>query len=188
MEIKLLRQYMKEILSEKSYNHSLGVEEVCYDLALIHEADTTKASIAGILHDCAKHLTDNELMLEAAKNNIQISETEVKSPYLLHAKLGGVYAREKYSIIDEDILNSIIYHTTGRPSMSKLEQIVYIADFIEPYRKPIPSLDKARELAYSDLNEAIVYISSSILQYLKEKGTAIDSLTKETYDYYVNNR
>ncbi|MDI9508211.1 MAG: HD domain-containing protein [Clostridiales bacterium] len=188
MEIEQLRKYMKAILSEKRYNHSLGVEEVAYDLGLIHGVDTMKASIGGILHDCAKYLTESELLSEATKYNIDISEAEVKSPQLLHAKLGGEYAREKYGIDDQDIINSIKYHTTGRPSMSTLEKIVYIADFIEPNRKPIPILDKARELAYNDLNEAIIYISYYTLQHLKDKGRIIDPLSEETYKYYVNNR
>lgn len=72
--------------------------------------------------------------------------------------------------------------------MSTLEKIVYIADFIEPNRKPIPILDKARELAYNDLNEAIIYISYYTLQHLKDKGRIIDPLSEETYKYYVNNR
>lgn len=186
MELEKLREYMQLVLSETRYRHVLGVEDVCYDLALIHGEDTQKASVAGILHDCAKRLSDEDLLKECEKYNIPISETESKQPYLLHAKVGALYAREKYGVSDDDILNAIIYHTTGRPAMSKLEKIVYIADYIEPNRKPIPMLDKARTLAYEDLDEAIICISKSTLDYLSEKGLIIDPLTKETYEYYVN--
>lgn len=188
MELEQLRESMKMVLSESRYQHSLGVEEVCYDLALIHGDDIIKVSIAGILHDCAKYMSDKELLQECEKYNLPFTDTEKKLPHLLHAKLGAVYAGEKYGIEDESILDAIKYHTTGRPAMSKLEKIVYIADYIEPYRTSIPVLDQAREIAYKDLNEAIICIANSSLDYLMTKDTIIDSLTKETYDYYVNNR
>ncbi len=187
MELEPLRKSMKKVLSESRYRHSLEVEEVCYDLALIHGEDTLKAAIAGILHDCAKCMTDMELLQECEKYNLPITQVQRKQPYLLHASLGAVYAREKYGIRDEDILNAITYHTTGRPAMTKLEKIVYIADFIEPGRKPIPVLDEAREMAYRNLDEAVICIADNSLNYLKEKGVIIEPLTKETYDYYLTN-
>lgn len=186
MELAQLREGIKKHLSEKRYEHSLGVEEVCYDLALIHGSDTIKASIAGILHDCAKYLTEDELLKECERYQIPITESERKSPYLLHAKVGSIYAKERYGVFDEDILNAITYHTTGRPAMSKLEKIVYIADFIEPNRKPIPILSKARLRAYENLDQAIILITKSSLEYLKAKGALIDPLTEATYKYYVD--
>jgi len=186
MELESIRESIKKVLSEKRYLHVLGVEEVCVDLALIHGSDTSKASLAGLLHDCAKHLPDEELITECRKYNIPISEAEMKAPYLLHAKVGAAYARDKYGVTDEDILNAITYHTTGRPGMSKLEKIVYVADYIELNRRPVPMLDKARELAYKDLDEAVIFISYRILEYLKSTGAFIDPLTQETYNYYVN--
>ncbi len=186
MEISKLRDSIKILLSDKRYLHSLGVEAVCYDLALIHGEDTIKANTAGILHDCAKYMPDDETIKECVRYNLAISDTERMLPSLLHGKLGAVYAREKYGVKDEAILNAIRYHTTGRPAMSKLEKIVYVADYIEPNRKPIPELDKVREIAYLDLDKAVICISELILEYLKEKDTIIDLTTKETYDYYVN--
>lgn len=186
MDLNKLRESIQDIVTESRYRHVLGVEEVSVDLALIYGYDTLKASIAGILHDCAKHIPDEEMIPECERYNLPISDTEKKQPYLLHAKLGAVYAKEKYGIEDVDILNAITYHTTGRPAMSLLEKILYVADFIEPNRKHIPTLDKARVLAYEDLDEAVICISNSSLNYLMSKGAIIDPLTKETYEYYVN--
>lgn len=188
MELEELRESIKTYLSERRYLHVLGVEEVCHDLALIHEGDIQKACIAGLLHDCAKNLSDDELLQECKKYNLPITESEMRAPYLLHAKLGAYYAKEKYGVTDEDILNAITYHTTGRPAMSKLEKIVYVADYIEPGRKPIPMLDKARQLAYTNLDEAVICISNSTIEYLKSKDAVIDPLTQETYEYYVHQR
>lgn len=187
MILEQLRENMKGILSDKRYRHSLGVEEVCYDLALIHGEDTLKASIAGILHDCAKYLTDEELLQECERNHIKISNIERNLPHLLlHAKLGVVYAREKYGIVDEDILKAIEYHTTGRPAMSKLEKILYIADTIEPNRDTISNIEYLREIAYENIDEAVLAIIKQVLVYLSGNRKIIDPLTKDTYDYYVN--
>lgn len=185
MEIRQLREKMKGILSESRYSHSAGVEQVCYDLALIHGEDTTKAGIAGILHDCAKYMTDDEIIRECERYQIKMSETERRLPgQLLHSKLGAVYARKKYEVTDEDILNAIKFHTTGRPAMSKLEKILFVADYIEPNREIIPNLDYIREVAYQDLDEAIKLITKQTLEYLNNMGYLIDPMTKETYEYY----
>lgn len=186
MLLEQLRKCMKSILSDKRYQHSIGVEEVCYDLALLHGEDTMKASISGILHDCAKYMTDKELMLECEKYNMPISEVERKLPSLLHCKLGALYARERYGIEDEYILDAITYHTTGRPAMTKLEKILFIADYIEPNRKNISNIDYIREVAYDNLNKALLIILRQTLDYLNENKNIISPKTKETYDYYVN--
>lgn len=186
MDINRLREGIRKVLSEKRFTHSLGVEEVSYDLALIYGADTQKASIAGILHDCAKYLTKEEFLTECEKYQLPISKYERDDPYMLHAKLGAVYAKDRYGITDKEILNAILYHTTGRPDMTLLEKIVYISDYIEPNRKSFPGRDEAREAAYRNIDEAVVIVSKCTLEYLNKKGVNIDPATKVTYDYYVN--
>lgn len=186
MDITRLRESMGKILTEKRFTHSLGVEEVAYDLALIHGADIQKASIAGILHDCAKYLSKEDFLAESEKYQLPISTYDRNDPYMLHAKLGAYYANEIYGINDEEILNAIRYHTTGRPNMTLLEKIVYISDYIEPNRKSFPGRDEAREVAYRNLDKATVIVSKSTLEYLNEKGVNIDPATELTYEYYVN--
>lgn len=182
--IHALREKIRDILGEGRYLHSLGVEEVACDLAYIYGADEMKARIAGILHDSAKKLSDEELKNECIKYDIPISEGEKQCPQLLHSKVGAIYAKTKYGVQDEGILNAISYHTTGRPGMSLLEKIIFTADYIEPNRRPIPQLDEIRKLAYEDLDAAVCMILKSTLEYLTSKNTVIDSLTVETYKYY----
>lgn len=186
MELEQLRGSMKEILKESRYIHSLGVEEVACDLAVIYGEDPLKASIAGILHDCAKSLSDEELLEECRKHQLPVTEFEAESVHLLHAKVGASFARSKYGIEDEEILNSIIYHTTGRPAMTLLEKIIFTADYIEPNRKPLPKMAEIRRIAYEDLDRAIYMILESTLNYLKTTDTFIDTRTVETYEYYKN--
>lgn len=185
MELQLLRDGVKPLMKESRYQHTLGCEAVAYDLALIHGYDTEKASIAGILHDCAKDLSDEELLGECKRLNIPITDIERQRALLLHAKVGAAYARDKFGIREEEILNAIIYHTTGRPGMSLLEKIIFVADYIEPNRRPLPNIDLIRRTAYENLDQAITLISKSTLDYLESTGAAIDTLTIETYHYYM---
>lgn len=185
METEQLRECMKKILKKSRYQHVLGVEDVAVDLAVIYGCDCQKASIAGILHDCAKPLTDDELLAECKKYQIPISEYEAQSIYLLHAKVGAAHARDKYGIQDEDILNAITYHTTGRPNMSLLEKIIFTADYIEPNRKPLPRIEEIRFAAYdSHIDLALFMILENTLNYLKSIDAVIDHRTNETYEYY----
>ena len=187
---------MEKTLEPKRYEHTLSVAYTAANLAAVHGVDIEKALIAGMLHDCAKCLSYKKQMSLCAKNHIVLSETEAQedSP-LLHAKAGGALAKQEYGIIDEDILNAIYYHTTGRPQMSPLEQVIYIADYIEPGRKHMKrtaaiedqymqNLAAARKLAYQDLNEALCRILQDTLTHLTQKGGDIDPMTRETYEYY----
>lgn len=184
MNLDQMRDCMKEVLKESRYRHSEGVEEVSCDLAVIYGYDAEKAGIAGILHDCAKNLSDEELLKECERYHLPITEIEHSCIFLLHAKVGAAYAKDKYNVVDEEILNSITYHTTGRPGMTLLEKIIFTADYIEPYRKPLPRIDEIRRAAYKDLDIAVFMILENMLDYLNNSAADIDTLTVETYQYY----
>ena len=96
-------------------------------------------------------------------------------------------AMDTYHIKDINILNAITNHTTGRPGMSNLEKIVFIADYIEPGRKESPNLDYIRKLAFLDLDKALVKILQDTLEYLKESNHEVDPTTQKTYDFYIRN-
>ena len=129
--------------------------------------------------------TKEEKILDICEmNNLPISEVERRNPYLLHAKAGAVLAKEKYSIENEDILNAIYYHTTGRPGMSQLEKIIFIADYMEPGRKNAPNLAYIRKMAFDDLDKTLCKILWDTLAYLKESGGEIDPSTEITWNYY----
>lgn len=184
MELKLIDHELNLILKKSRYQHSIGVKDVACDLAAIYGYDMNKAEIAGILHDCAKYLTDEQLLEKCEEYHLSVTEIERKCPFLLHGKVGAIFARDKYGIEDEEILNAIIYHTTGRPAMTLLEKIIFTADYIEPFRKLIPKIDVIREIAYSDLDLAVTMTLENILNYLKQSSSEIDDMTEETYNYY----
>ena len=182
-ELKKLRKEMEKELTSKRYEHTLSVAYTAASLAMVHDVDTESALIAGILHDCAKCFSAKKLVSLCKKHNLPVSEVELQNPSaLLHAKAGSFLAKEKYGINDEDILNAIKYHTTGRPDMSKLEKIIYIADYIEPGRTHAANLKQIRKTAYEDLDKALFRILKDTLAYLHSTDGRIDSMTKATYE------
>ncbi|MBR4513746.1 MAG: bis(5'-nucleosyl)-tetraphosphatase (symmetrical) YqeK [Lachnospiraceae bacterium] len=175
---------LKTKISAKRFEHSLGVEYTAACMAYVHGADVEKARIAGLLHDCAKGLSQKEKLEKAKKHGLPISKYEEKNPDMLHAKLGAWYAKEKYEVDDKEILSAITWHTTGKPKMSLLDKIIFVADYIEPNRKPVPKLDEIRKLSFTDLDRAVVMILENTISYLEESGVDMDDSTKKTYDYY----
>ncbi|MCI5597372.1 MAG: bis(5'-nucleosyl)-tetraphosphatase (symmetrical) YqeK [Lachnospiraceae bacterium] len=179
-----IRAILKNKLSEKRYEHTLGVEYTAAALAMRYGADMNKARVAGLLHDCAKYFPGEKLLAKCRKHHLEINQYEQDYPELLHAKVGAYLASSKYGVQDEEILSAITWHTTGRPDMTLLDKIIYIADYIEPNRNKAPDLDEIRELAFKDLDECLMTILSHTLSYLKEKGSVIDPTTFATYEYY----
>ena len=184
--LKKLRRAMEKIQDGKRFEHTLGVEYTAAALAMRYDCDVRKAQIAGLLHDCAKCLTDEKRLSICRKHKIPITTLEKKNPFLLHAKVGAYLARNKYGIKNQDILNAICNHTTGRQNMSTLEKIVFIADYIEPGRTHAPNLAEIRKLAFVDLDKAFLRILKDTLDYLNDTGGDIDPMTEETWKFYNN--
>ena len=184
LEMHKIRKQLIKALDSKRYEHTQGVAYTSAALAMRYGEDIRKAEIAGLLHDCAKCFDNEKKFNICKKNDISISDAEQRNPFLLHAKVGGHLAKTKYKIDDEDIINAILYHTTGRPGMSLLEKIVYIADYIEPGRDHEPNLDEVRSLSFQDLDEALLRILEDILVHLKESSKEIDPMTQMTYEFY----
>lgn len=180
---KLCRK-LKGELDRERYEHTLGVMYTSAALAMCHGADLDQALLAGLLHDCAKCISSKNKIKLCKKYHLGISETEYQNPSLLHAKLGAFLAAKKYHIHDKEILNAIASHTTGRPHMSLLEKIVYIADYMEPGRGGLPNMDDVRRLAFQDIDECLYRILKDSLAYLETKGITIDTMTEKTYEYY----
>ena len=179
-------QKLKEKISEKRYEHSVGVAYTAACMAMVYGADIESAKTAGLLHDCAKGLASKEKLEKARKYGLSVNKYEETHPEMLHAKLGAYFARYKFDITDEDILNAITWHTTGRPDMSLLEKIIFVADYIEPNRKMIKDMEEIRREAFTDLDKCIVHILKNTIEYLTDSFDDMDYMTKMTYDYYLN--
>ncbi len=184
--LKKIRKAMEKSLDAKRFEHTLGVAYTAAALAMRYGCDVQKAQTAGMLHDCAKCMSNEKRLKICTKHNIAVNEIERRNPFLLHAKVGSYIAMQKYNIHDSDIINAILNHTTGRPDMSLLEKIVYVADYIEPGRKQAPNLGEIRRLAFADLDEALFRILKDTLLYLNQVDGETDPMTQKTYEFYKN--
>jgi predicted HD superfamily hydrolase involved in NAD metabolism len=184
--VSTIKNGVEKILEndKRRFWHTIEVANTCACLAMRYCVDMEKAYVAGLLHDCAKCLSDEELTRECERAGIEISEYERKSPYLLHGKVGALYAMELFGVKDDEILSAITCHTTGKPAMTPLEEILFIADYIEPYRDKASDLDEIRSIVFTDIKLAICRVSGDTIKYLEKKGQMIDAATVETYNYY----
>lgn len=179
-----LRKELEKELKPDRFDHTMGVAYTAASMAFVYGADVDKALIAGFLHDCAKCMSHEDQIKVCEKNNIEITDVERRNHSLLHAKVGMYLARTKYDIYDTDILNAIRWHTTGRENMSLLEKIIYIADFIEPNRKPLENLPKIRKEAFEDIDKCLAHILHESVIYLQTIGKETDDATMEAYEFY----
>lgn len=180
-----IKEKLRHKLGIGRFEHTMGVAYTAACLAMRYDYDPEDAELGGLLHDCAKQYDNATLLKKCGKYHIPISDAEHKNPSLLHAKLGAYLAEHKYDVEDPEILNAIRYHTTGRPGMSLLEKIIYVADYIEPRRYKAPNLGKIRRLAFVDLDQALYEIMNDTLEYLKESSeSSIDETTKAACAYY----
>lgn len=183
-QIPMLRRRLKETLSPNRYEHSLSVSFTCMSLAMRYGGSLDQAELAGLLHDCAKRYDDDAIICRCRKHQVPVTEAELKAPAVLHAKYGAWMAEHKFGFSDAQLLSAIACHTTGKPNMGRLDQILYVADYIEPRRDKADNLEAVRRLAYEDLDEACYQILQGTLSYLEKLGCFMDPMTLETYQYY----
>lgn len=131
MNTDCIKKTLKESLSEERYNHTLGTADCALKLAKKYGLDEKKAYLAGLLHDCAKCKSNDELLKIMKQELKNIDEGELQNYKTLHAPVGEYFARTMYNIDDSEILNAIRYHTIGRVNMSLFEKIIFLADKIE---------------------------------------------------------
>ena len=182
--IKLSKKIKKE-LDDDRYRHTLGVMYTAASLAMRYDVDIDQAQLAGLLHDCAKCIPNDRKLKLCERYGLTISEVEHRNPSLLHARLGAELARDKYEVEDEDILDAIRWHTTGRPAMTMLEKIIFLSDYIEPGRWKAENLSQVRSAAFSDIDLAVYMTLRDTLAYLEKGKTDIDQMTNEACTYYT---
>jgi len=182
---KQMLDYIKINLKESRFNHSLSVSDTAVILAKRYDQNIEKAKVAGLVHDCAKNLTGDQLIKVARDHKIEVSDIEMKNPSILHGLVASLVAKEEMGINDEDILMSIRYHTTGRKNMSVLEKIIYIADYIEPLRK-FSGVEELRGLTQIDLDAAILKSFDNTIKYVISKSGLLHMDTIDARNYLLS--
>ena len=167
-----IMEVLKERIGEKRLEHTLSVVDEALGLAKRHKAPEDKVKIAALLHDFAKNLSLEESLRLAKEYNLELDDVTITSTELIHGPLGARMVKEYFNIGDQEILNAITYHTTGRANMTTVEKIVFLADFIEPGRE-FEGIQIIRAKALVDLDEAILMALDSTLAYLLKKRSII---------------
>ena len=176
-ELSWLREQAYTMLDERRIAHVAGCESEAIELARRWGEDPETAAEAGILHDITKRLSHEEQLNLCEKYAIICDSAERSMPKLLHAKTGAAVARERFGVRDP-VYEAIRWHTTGKPDMTLLEKIIYLADYIEPTRD-FPGVDTLRELAYEDLDRALLLGLQMTIEEVRSHGEEpyIDTLT-----------
>ncbi|MCL2620492.1 MAG: nicotinate-nucleotide adenylyltransferase [Defluviitaleaceae bacterium] len=177
-------------LSRPRYNHSLEVMKEALALGRHYNADEAtlkKLEIAGLLHDCAKNMCEelpyNEIEEVCNRSGYPLPDFFRKVPILAHGYMGAVLAKRVYGIDDPEISSAISCHTFGKPNMSFLEKVIYLADFIEPTRPESRARATARELAYKNIDKAMIFVLELIINRNKSLGRDIYPKSQQALDY-----
>ena len=160
----------------------MGCSETAQALAEHYGADPDLAARAGILHDITKALGPTEQLHLCEKYGIVLTELQRANPKLLHAKTGAVIAREIFGESDE-VCEAIRWHTTGKPQMTLLEKIIYLADYIEPNRD-FPGVEALRQAVWEELDKGLYQGLDLSVRILRKQGRIIDPDSLQAWEYY----
>ena len=178
-----LRPIALSYLKPKRMPHVLGTEQEAVRLVRRYGGDETQARIAALLHDCTKKLDMAQQLALCERYGIMLDELEQRALKLLHSKTGAAIARDVFGVEDA-VYDAILYHTTGKPDMTRLEKIIYLADYIEPTRD-FPGVDELRKTVYEDMDKGLLMGLTMTIQEMEEMGNPVHHLTRDARDYLL---
>ncbi len=180
-EYEEYKKILKSRLSKSRYDHSLCVADEAYRLAQKYGADTEKAYLAGLLHDITKNASKEEHFEIFDTFGANLNDIEKGAPKLWHSLSGAYYVKYILKIQDEEIFDSIKYHTTAKPNMALLSKVIYLADFTSADRD-YEDVDVMRKLVDISLDKAFKYALCYTVKDLAEKSVPIHLCTVEAYN------
>jgi predicted HD superfamily hydrolase involved in NAD metabolism len=177
-----IRLEASEHLTAKRYRHTESVLEKSLELARKYNLEPNKITIAALAHDMFKGINDDEL-------NKLIVRYDVDPEYLnnnnlAHGPVAAGYIEDKYGVGDEDILNAIRYHTTGRYGMGLYEKVIFLADAIEQYRD-YPGVGHIRKMSEESLDLGVKEYLHHLIEYLNKEKIKIDKNTIDAFSYII---
>ena len=182
MEYSEGKKLFKARLSEKRWTHTKNVKKMAVKLAKRWGADPEKAAMAAILHDSAKELPKQELLQIFADNAIIAENAPARPSPVWHGIAAAILAQTQWGVSDPEILSAIRCHTTGKPDMSKLDKIIYLADMTSAERD-WPGVEELRALQMENLDRALCDALKRSIDFVEEKGGALDSESVAAYEY-----
>ena len=182
IDIGSISGILSEKLNSELYCHSVATQELAVELAERYRVDKQKAALAGLLHDCARGLSHEELFLNAERYQIAVDQIRLAQPGLLHAPVGSKLAQMEFGVKDDEILHAIAVHNTASSGMSGLDKVLYVADASEPNRD-YPGVERIRELAFSnDLDGAFLEAMEIKIHYTMKRKSMLHPMSLEAWN------
>lgn len=181
MNTDFINKYILEHFSKNRRTHTEGVRTTAIRLANKYGADPEKAEIAALYHDMYRGVSNEEI--NAYIDKYGLPKKYIDNPNLAHGKIAAKVMKTDYNIADNDILNAVSYHTTGRPNMSILEKVIFIADAIEPGRD-YSGVDELRKLTDENIDKACLLSLTRTVEYVLSQGIYLDEDTLHAKEYF----
>ena len=178
--------WLADRVPPKRIQHILGVEQMATELARHHQLDDRVAAQAGLMHDLAKYYQPKLLLEMATAAGLAIDEVDIATPHLLHADVSAIVAQKEFGVTDSETLQAIADHTLGRPNMSLMSCIVFLADTLEAGRGDSDELQSLRQLSYQNLYQAVWRTCDYSLAYLLSTRCLIHPRTIRTRNWAMS--
>lgn len=180
--MRSINSYIERNFSEKRKAHTYAVRDLALKLAEKYEIDKEKVETAALFHDMFRGVPEQSI--NCYVKHLGLDKKYLDNPNLAHGKIAALIMERDYGIKDKDVINAVRYHTTGRPAMSDIEKIIYIADATEPNRT-YPKVELLRKLSFQNLDKAILESLIHTISYIENKGTYLDYDTVLAKEYYL---
>ena len=181
MNQKQAKELVRSRLSDKRYEHTLNVRRMAVKLAKRHDADEDRAALAALLHDAAKEISKDEMRAIMKAHPEYAEGGEERPTPVWHGICAAILARTEWGVEDEAVLSAIACHTAGKPGMSKLDKILYLADMSSAERD-WPGVNKLRKLERKDLDAAMLMALKQTNGFVLSQGKPLDPMSKAAYD------
>ena len=169
MNLKQAKELVRSRLSDKRYEHTINVKKMAVKLAKHYGADEEQAALAALLHDAAKEISKDEMGGEARPTPVW------------HGVCASILARTEWGVTDEAVLSAIACHTAGKPGMTQLDKILYLADMTSAERD-WPGVEKLRKLELKDLDAAMLAALKQTNDFVLSQGKPLDPMSKAAYE------
>lgn len=184
MDVKEAKALARASMGDKRYQHTLNVKKLAVKLAKQYGEDEEKAALAALLHDCAKELPKEELLRIMRENAIIAENGPTRPAPVWHGICAAILARTQWGVTDEAVLSAVACHTTGKPGMSRLDKILYLADMTCAERD-FPGVDKLRALTAKDLDLAMIAALDHSIQFVEQSKKEVDPMSRAAYNDLV---
>ncbi|SHJ46622.1 putative HD superfamily hydrolase of NAD metabolism [Hathewaya proteolytica DSM 3090] len=179
-------KYLRDNLKENRYIHTYGVVKAAEELSEIYGVNKEKARLASLLHDCAKYLSKEEIFDILHSEHIKLDEIIRHMPDIMHGVCAAIIAKNLMGVHDEEVLEAVRCHTTGKANMTNLDKIIYLADCIEENRK-YSGVDELRDLSRDNLDEAVIKALEQTMLYVIKNGHLLHPETIKARNYLILN-